>query len=131
MQRVPLFSATFDEGRLFDLWMLVHCLSGVAGGFSNVWFGLSTAAVYAIGIALMITWEGIEFATGIRESWENRMLDIAVGVLGIGLALAISARLDTAGQRRAFVASAALLALGLFRGWRAYRRRTSQGAEPA
>jgi hypothetical protein len=126
MARVPLFSTTFDEGRLFDLWMLVHSLAGVAGGFANVWFGLATPTVFLVGVALMLAWELFEYIAGVRESWENRVLDIVVGLLGVALALAIARRLGSTGQWYAFAGSVALLALGSALGWRAYRRRRAR-----
>jgi len=32
MRPMRLISTTWDEGRLFDLWTIVHFLSGLAGG---------------------------------------------------------------------------------------------------
>ncbi len=120
---LPAISSTFDEGRYFDLWMLVHALGGVTGGFSNLFFALSTPRVYAVGAALMIAWEGAEYLRGIRESWENRVLDIVLGLLGVAFALAVAARLGPQGQLIAFVSSGSLFAWGSWRGWLAYRRR--------
>lgn len=130
MPRMPLFSATFAEGRYFDLWLIVHFLGGVTGGFSNVWFGLSSLAVFLVGTGLMILWEGGEYLAGIRESRENRLLDIVVGLLGVVLALAIAARLGTVGQRVAFLVSGSALAFGSFLGWRAHRRRAKTVERP-
>lgn len=121
-------TTTWAEGRFFDLWMIVHFLSGLSGGLSNVFFGLSPLGVYALGTALLIVWEIAEYARGIRESWENRVLDLVVGVAGIAVALAAAARLDAAGEYVAFGASTVVFMLGTVRGWLAFRARLRRAA---
>lgn len=99
----PGVSFTFSEGHYFDLWMIVHLLSGVAGGFSNVFWGLSPVALYALAATMMIVWELIERAQGVRESWSNVALDVFVGLAGVWLATTIAARLSSRGAVLAFV----------------------------
>ncbi len=123
MPKTPAISTTFDEGRYFDLWMLVHFMGGVTGGFSNLLFGLTTAHVYMVGVGLMTLWEVAEYARGVREKWINRVLDIAVGLGGVALALWISAHLDELGRVAALVISGVFFAGGSLLGWLAYRRR--------
>ena len=86
----PLVSFSFAEGRFFDLWMVVHFLSGVAGGFSNTFFGLSAPQVFALGFLMMLGWEIGEHAQRVRESLANRALDVVVGLAGTALALVLS-----------------------------------------
>jgi len=117
-------SLGWTEGRFFDLWMFVHLLAGVAGGFSNVWFGLSAPMVVVVGFFLMGVWEVFEALIGIDESWENRALDILVGLAGVAIALAIAAKLDHRQQAVAFGAAVLLGSLGSALGWLAHRRRT-------
>ena len=123
MRPTPPITTTWEEGRFFDLWMVVHFLSGLSGGLSNVLFGLSTLGVYALGASLLIAWELVEFARGIRETWENRALDLVVGVAGIAVAQAAAARLDRPWEYAAFGVSAVAFVLGTVRGWLAYRAR--------
>lgn len=119
----PAFSPDWREGRFFDLWMLAHVASGVAGGFSNVFFGLSTAGVYAVALLMMSLWEFGEYLQGVRESWSNRILDIVVGMIGVQIALWIAAPISRRSEFIAFVTTFGL-ALGLnITGWIAFRRR--------
>lgn len=120
----PLVSPDWREGRVYDRWMLVHLMSGVAGGFSNVYFGLSAPVVVAIGLGLMVLWEGVEVLAGIAESWENRLIDLAFGLVGVALALLAAARLGRRAELWAFWVSLVVFAVGDFLGWLAYRRRT-------
>jgi len=121
--RTPAISTSFAEGRYFDLWMLVHFMGGVTGGFSNVLFGLATTRVYQIGLAIMVVWELAEYLRGIREQFVNRVLDVAVGLTGVALALWIDAHLDDPGRVTALVVSGVLFGGGSLLGWLAYRRR--------
>ncbi len=123
MKQVPAISLTYAEGRYFDLWMLVHCLGGVTGGFSNVFFGLSSTSVYLVGALLMIAWEVLEYTQGIRESPINRVVDVVVGLVGVAGALWLAGRLGTSAERIAFAVSALIFGLGGLFGWRARRKR--------
>ncbi len=123
MSRPPAISMTFAEGRYFDLWMLVHCLGGTTGGFSNLLFGLSPARVYLIGLGLMVLWEAVEHVRGIREQFINRVLDIVAGLGGVAFALWVSGELDDRGRVAALVLSGVLFGVGSLWGWLAYRRR--------
>lgn len=127
--KTPAISTTFDEGRYFDLWMLVHFMGGVTGGFSNLLFGLSTRNVFLVGIAIMVAWEIAEQLRGVREKLENRLIDVAIGQLGVALALWGTTHLDYAGRVAALVISGLLFAGGSLLGWLAYRRRA--GRPPA
>lgn len=128
MRPTPPITTTWEEGRFFDLWMVVHFLSGLTGGLSNVFFGLSSLGVYALGTALLIVWEIAEYVRGIRETWENRVLDLAVGVAGIALAQGAAARLDPAWEYVALGASTVVFMLGTVRGWLAYRARARRAS---
>lgn len=119
----PMISLTFGEGKFFDLWMGVHFVSGVAGGFSNVLFSLSGLWVFAIGFVLMVAWEVIEQLVGIKESFSNRVVDVVVGVLGVWLALGIARLLEPPGEWVAFGLSLAIGLVGMGFGVRARRRR--------
>jgi hypothetical protein len=103
--------------------MVVHFLGGLAGGASNVLFGLPPRTVLTLGAALMLLWEGAEYVAGVRESRLNRTLDVLVGLVGVLCALELAERLGPAGERRLLLGATALFAAGCVRGWIAYRRR--------
>jgi hypothetical protein len=122
----PAFSSSWREGRFFDLWMFVHFASGVAGGFSNVFFGLSTLGVYLVATLLMSLWELGEYLLGVRESWSNRVLDVVVGLAGVQVALWIAAPLSRRGQSVAFIVGFGLSVAMSIVGWAAFRRRAAK-----
>jgi hypothetical protein len=126
----PAVSISWREGRFFDLWMLVHFGSGVAGGFSNVFFGLSPLGVYIVATTMMVLWELGEYLMGVREAISNCLLDIVVGLAGVQLALWIAAPLPRRGRVIAFIVSFGLaLVLGTL-GMIAFRRRAYQQTNP-
>lgn len=126
---LPPVSFTFAEGRYFDLWMLVHFGSGIAGGFSNVVFGLTRPQVLALGLLLMLIWEAGEMAMGVRERVSNRIVDVAVGMFGVVLALGVAPRLPEAAQLAAFVLTLVASLTGMGLGVRSYRRRKAAGLD--
>jgi cytochrome bd-type quinol oxidase subunit 2 len=104
--------------------MLVHFVSGVAGGFGNVFFGFTVPRAFAVALGVMVVYELGEFAFGVRESWPNVLLDILVGLCGVALALGVARQLDARGERLAFWVSFATALAGSVAGWVAYRRRS-------
>lgn len=123
MPKRPAFSPDWNEGRYFDRWMLVHFLSGVAGGFSNVFFAFRPTTVLLLGLATMVAWELVEIATGVDESWINRVIDVFVGEGGVGLALSLAGILSPRAQWLAFALTWVLAAIGGIQGALAARRR--------
>ncbi len=119
----PAVSPDWGEGRFLDRWMLVHLVSGVAGGFSNVYFKLSVGGVFAVALAAMLLWEAGEYIGGVRESWTNILIDIAIGLLGVSVALGVARALDARGERIAFALTFAMALTGSVLGWIDYRRR--------
>ena len=111
------------------MWMLVHFASGVAGGLSNVFFGLGTLGVYIMATGMMTLWEVGEYFMGVRESMSNRLLDIGVGLAGVYLAMWIAAPLSHRGRVVAFILSfGSALVLGTLGGI-AFRRRAKREAK--
>lgn len=125
---LPKFSPSWDEGGYFDLWMAVHFISGVAGGFSNVFFDLGTSGVLVVAVLLMLLWELFEYSAGVREAMSNRVIDIAVGLLGVLVALWVSSQVTTRVAGAAFAATFAMSLAGMALGIRAYRRRNQAAA---
>lgn len=124
MRRLPGVSVGWAEGRYFDLWMLVHFLTGAVGGLSNVVFQLRHVVIYVLGGAMMVAWEIGERALGVRESLPNQAIDVGIGLVGVWIALWIGARLS---QRAEYwllgltiVAALALMGVGV----RAFKART-------
>lgn len=124
MKNVPLISLSWDEGRICDLWMTVHFLSGLSGGLSNIWFGFAPPTLYLIALGTMILWELAEYAKGIRETTENRVIDVGIGLAGVYVARAITPLIPPDAAPLAFAASVVLGTVACVFGWRAYRRRT-------
>lgn len=123
MKMPRLISWSFAEGRLFDLWMLVHFMAGFTGGLFNTYLALSTATVILVGAGMMILWEVLEWIAGIRESVENRVIDVLVGVAGVGVALQVALRVSADEERLAFRIALGVTAALSAAGWAAYRRR--------
>ena len=103
--------------------MLVHLVAGFAGASTNVLWQLSTPVVYAIALGMMVAWELGEWLFGVREAWENRLLDIMVGLAGVWLEQALVAPVSRRVEAIACLASILLLAALSTLGWVAYRRR--------
>lgn len=120
-------STDWREGRFYDRWMLVHFVSGVAGGFGNLFFGFTTLGALGVALTVMVAWELGEALLGVREAWSNQIIDIAVGLAGAGLALLVAAHLTPKGQRVAFAITFAAAAGSSAAGWLAYRRRIKAG----
>jgi hypothetical protein len=127
MRSVPAISEDWDEGRFWDRWMIVHWLSGVVGGFANVFISLSAPAIYGIAVAAMVAWEIIEYAMGVREHRWNRVVDVAVGLVGVLVALQVAARVDDHTEYWLFGVTL-VIALGLM-GWgvKAFKERQKKG----
>lgn len=125
---MPPVSLSWDEGRYFDLWMPVHFLSGVAGGLSNAYFELTSGQVLGFAVLLMLLWELFEFAARIRESAFNRLIDIAIGLAGVMLALWITSRITPRGAGIAFAATLTVALMGMVLGSRAAKRRKQSAA---
>lgn len=127
MKKIPDVSADFDEGVYFDLWLVVHFLTGVTGGFVNVFFGLNVITVLIVGCLLMIAWEVGEKMAGIDEAPINRVVDVIIGLAGTALALWIASSLSPTEQRVAFFGTWGLALAGLGLGVRNARKRKREG----
>lgn len=130
MKNIPAFSPDWNEGRFFDLWMFVHLLAGIAGGFVNVFFGLTNAQVVLLGLLLMVLWELGELAIGVFESPMNRFVDILVGLAGIASALWLAPHLSSLVQGVIFAVTTAMALVGMTLGVRDYRRRKAAQERP-
>ena len=128
MQRVPAFSPDWNEGRYFDLWMLVHLLAGIAGGFVNVFTKLTNPQAMLVGLLLMVVWEIGEFWIGVFETPLNRVIDVVVGLTGVAAALWMAPHVAPMVQRVLFVVITAMALVGMTLGIRDYQRRKAAAA---
>jgi uncharacterized membrane protein len=120
-------SSSWKEGRFLDLWVVPHAMTGVTGAFSNVFFELSTPLVFIVGLLLMVVWEIIEMAMGIREAWENQLLDVVIGLAGVAVALIVASRLGERARIVAFAVSLTIMVTTGVVGWLASRRKRREG----
>lgn len=121
---IPFVSTSWKEGRVWDAWMVVHFLSGTSIGFGNFFLGLPPVFLFGISALGMIVWEIIEIAGDVHEVAENRLIDVAVGLLGLFVASElVLPRVDAASAQTLFYASLIFLALFCYFGWSAYRKR--------
>jgi uncharacterized membrane protein AbrB (regulator of aidB expression) len=124
MAHIPFVSGSWKEGRVWDAWMIVHFLSGMVIGFANTFLELPWVVLFGIGVFGMILWEIIEIAGNVHEVAENRLLDVALGVLGLFIASEIVlANVSAIEAETLFYGSALLLAIFCYFGWEAYRKR--------
>ncbi len=79
---VPFISLSWSEGRVFDLWMIVHALSGMILACGIWLLPMPTAFDYPLILVLLILWEIGEMISGIKEEPENLVLDIVSGMVG-------------------------------------------------
>jgi hypothetical protein len=128
MTRLPAFSPDWNEGRYFDLWMLVHLLAGIAGGFVNVFTKLTGLQVMLLALLLMVVWEVGELSMGVFESPLNRFIDIIVGMAGVGAALWVAPHVAPIAQGAIFIVTTAMALVGMTLGVRDYKRRKAAAA---
>ena len=126
----PTISPDWNEGRFFDRWMYVHLLCGLACGFAPSVLRWSPAVLLTVTAGAMVLWELGEAAFGVAEAWENRVIDVVVGLAGTLVALAVLRRVSTPMGRGLFWATTLVFVIGDVLGWRAYRRRRRLPAGP-
>lgn len=64
-----------------DWWSLAHFLGWIVVADFFVQLNLVKVGFF-ISLIAMIAWEFLEYQGGIRESWDNRNLDVILGILG-------------------------------------------------
>jgi hypothetical protein len=124
---IPLLSLSWKEGRIWDSWMIVHFLTGTSIGFGNFFLELPSMLLFIVSALAMILWEIIEIFSNVNEVAENRLIDVAIGLLGIYFASEIVLpRVDGIYSQILFYSSLVLLALFCYFGWNAYQKRISK-----
>ena len=79
---VPAISWTWDEGKYFDLWMIVHFLTGVMIGVGAYMIELTPIVSYVGTFVSLTLYEVAEEGFGVEETIENRLTDIVFGFVG-------------------------------------------------
>lgn len=74
------------EGKWLDLWSVVHVLSGLLLGFFLYLFRVDAMYGLVFVVVLLSVYELFELLVDIYEAPTNRIMDIAVGMLGYILA---------------------------------------------
>ncbi len=80
--RVRRFERTdiWREGKWFDLWSIVHFLSGISIGFAFHFIQFGGLATVVVVFLLLIAYEMWEVIVHIEETPTNRILDVVVGM---------------------------------------------------
>jgi hypothetical protein len=121
---VPTISWNWQEGRYWDLWMIVHTFSGTVCACVVALLGMPPAFGYPFILLVLTGWEIGEMVFGIDEELPNWILDIVFGMIGFWFVYEHVLPGDTFGGIIA-VGTILLLSNSLFAtlGWRSYRKR--------
>lgn len=86
----------WKEGKYIDAWSIVHFISGLLLGFILNALGFSIFEGFLIAAFLVILWEIIEpfIWKGWHETWQNRVVDIIIGLIGYLVAKFIDSFID-------------------------------------
>ncbi len=72
----------WDHGKYFDMWSIVHFLSGVLLAAVLFYWRIDFVWSLIIALVLMIFWEVFEAVIDIIEEWPNIISDIIIGLAG-------------------------------------------------
>lgn len=119
---IPPITWRWEEGRYWDLWMLVHFLSGGILGFAAYLIALSFWPAFLTAVSLMILFELFEKkGIGVDETPENSTLDVVVGIPGfLGFFLAVPALVGPEAVLSVGITITAINVVLAFYGWRDY-----------
>lgn len=124
---LKVVSLSWEEGRLFDLWMIVHLLSGFVIGFSAYLIGIEVLVAYFGTLAGLSLYEVVEEIFRIDETLENRISDIIFGTAGFAVSYSLIAPYVESDTNTLFlVVVSVLCVLMSFLGWRSYKKRGLQ-----
>lgn len=125
MKKIREVSFSWDSGRYFDLWMIVHALSGVVLGFFFAYLLVPRFWAYLSALAILVLWEIFESLIKVPETKENRVVDVVIGFIGFVFAFGILSRptifLET--KFSLLIFAIIVLAILSLMGWLDYTRR--------
>ncbi len=123
---VPFISWSFQEGKIWDLWMIVHALTGAVSACVLAAVGMHPMYAYPFVLLILTGWEIGEMVFGIAEELENWILDIVAGMIGFWF---VYEKLlpDMSRPQIIAVGVVILLANSLFAflGWRGYKKHSA------
>ncbi len=115
------------NGKYFDLWSVVHFLSGIVFAFILIYFGFKIVESLIIVILAGLLWEIFEFSFKMKEKKMNRMTDILFMVVGFKLFFNFLPRFFEKTYEISFFCLFSIVVsifiIMTFLGWKAYRRR--------
>jgi hypothetical protein len=125
---VPKISLGWDEGKYFDLWMIVHTLTGVMIGTGAYMLGLSPMVSYVGTFVGLTLYEVVEEVFKIEETIENRLADIVFGSIGfVSFYQFVSPLISQSSKipnQILFTVVGFLVIVAVTTGWWAYERRS-------
>lgn len=115
---------SWEEGRYFDLWMVVHILAGFTLGLLAEVIGFTTFTALLIIIPMLVLWEVGEYMKGVKEHAENQVIDVVVAIVAALVAIEWIGDVVASDTTFAlFLFSSIMLGVLTLIGWLAYRRR--------
>ena len=120
---------SFEEGRFWDLWAFTHILAGVVLGLFFELLELGFFVGFVVSAGIMIVWEIGEIFFKIEETGENRVLDVLYGVIAYSLTYSIAVPMSPWLVGLALGFFAVLKGAIEYKGWKAYRSRTSKSSK--
>jgi len=78
-------TTTWEHGRYFDLWSIIHTLTGVILGTLATILNINFFTALFITAVLMILWEVLEVVFEMAEDIQNVITDVVVGLSGFFL----------------------------------------------
>lgn len=122
--KLPLITWSFEEGRFWDLWMVVHVLAGIGLGLFFEVMQLGFLPAFLTTLFLAVVWEVAESKIfHIRESVENQIIDTIIALAGFAVAYALSVPFDPLFTIPALIAVVIVIVLLDYEGYKAYKRR--------
>ena len=126
MVKEKFISFTWSDGRYFDLWSIVHFLSGVFCGPAFVLIGVSLWPGLVIVLAAAIIYEYLEYLWGVSEDWRNLMADIVLAIVGCAVYLLLFRDQSSAFHWTVFTVDGMVNSILTYIGYLNYRRRTGK-----
>lgn len=123
----PDITFTWQEGRYFDLWMVVHVLMGTTAAFALLLLVSDRLWAYLLALIFIFVVELCEVLFNIHEAIENRVMDVVVGFTGFIIAFEVGkAQLTESAIISLLVYSILILVILNMLGWLDKERRNRE-----
>jgi len=122
-EKKPIVLDSWLGGKYFDWWMVLHFLGGFVIELSLLLLGLKMIVSSIITLLVLVLWEIYEYKKLIYEPISNKIIDIIVGLIGIGASIWVFKILENV-SFVVVLASAFLIwaVLGIW-GWQSWQER--------